>query len=106
MSEINYLYPHPEQRPGEVYMGNESFDRLVMMDKWRTRRFGQAAMISPNLTTSGEWEPLQYDTLKPWFIQTSEVEAQIRTGSEEEARCFLPLLDPRWNGITVQGEQS
>lgn len=104
MTASRYKLRHPEQQEDEIYLGNVHKDQLIHLDKWRTRRLGQQAMISPNFTATKQWEPLNIPDYHPQFIAISEVEAAIRDArSADEAADYRGMLDARWDGCCVQG---
>jgi len=60
---------HPEQLPGEIYLGNIVPSNLVG-SAWKTKRLG-------NQPFKADGTPYEGGNLKPWFIQRSEVQEAI-----------------------------
>lgn len=58
---------HPEQREGEIYMGNSTSDD-ILKSSWRTIRRGTVALgIDGNPVNDPDAD------FKPWFIKVFEV---------------------------------
>lgn len=98
-----YEFRHPEQQDDEIYMGNDDpVQPGIKPLFWRTLRYGRTAMISPTLTTSKEWEPLNAPNLRPVFVKVSEVWMKVLDSKRmDAAAAFAQMLDPRWNGVRV-----
>ncbi len=68
---------HEEQKIGEIYLGNAIKDDFLT-SAWQTKRLGRQAFdINGNKIDCG---------LRPWFIQSSEVEAKLEKSEEESIR--------------------
>lgn len=93
---------HPEQRSGELYLGN-AMPEDVMNSSWRTSRLGNTP-----LRTDGK--PCENSRLRPWFITRYEVEAAINTqrllggpNHEEKIRVYETMLAEDPEPTPVEG---
>jgi hypothetical protein len=93
---------HPEQRDGEIYMGN-TMKHDFMLCAWMSKRLGETALdVSGNAIPKSP-ESYGYGRLLPMFIQRSEIEQTIATEkllnrpwSAEKIRDLMPLLAEDW----------
>lgn len=63
--------PHPEQKVGEIYLGNAD-PNIFFKTSWKTSRLG-------NQPLKLDGTPYTGGGLKPWFIQSSEVQDRLNT---------------------------
>ena len=83
---------HPEQDIDEIYLGNTR-SKDVWKSSWRTSRIGDNPL-------KADGTPYTCDDLKPWFVQRSEVQAEIEKEkrnaepwSKERIRMFEEMLE-------------
>ncbi len=71
------LQRHPEQLPGEVYLGN-STDEDAERIGWTTKRAGVVAIDRDGqpLSQPSRWPINLRYTLRPWFAQAQEIDAR------------------------------
>lgn len=75
---------HPEQRKGEIFMGNATLDDFEK-SLWTTKRAGNTAYdLDGNVI-------VHHEPVTPWFVSASEIETAIRTGT-----AFGLKLNPEW----------
>lgn len=91
---------HPEQEPGEVYLGNsdesglmrprwhsgESYDPSgFKASSWKTKRLGRTAY-------DVDGHVINDSAYHPWFVQRSEVEQAIAASKDDGTRQTLQTL--------------
>lgn len=88
------MHRHPEQRDGEIYLGNTTVDGFHK-SSWSSKRMGNVARYQDGRTVdSGHMSEGFY----PWFIQRADVEQQIASiaadtpNREERVRTFQAML--------------
>ncbi|HMG11722.1 MAG TPA: hypothetical protein VK571_00970 [Gemmatimonadaceae bacterium] len=92
---------HPEQQPGEIYLGNSNESGLMEMDwhtreprdpsgfkssSWKTKRLGKVAYMADGTRMDDD------SGYRPWFIQRSEVEETIATTKHESLKVNLQSM--------------
>lgn len=85
---------HPEQREGELYLGNTT-EHGFHGSAWMSKRMGKDAQYKGQ-------RDRRFDDYRPWFILASEVEDRIRAEEAaqgpnwtEKVRTYRQMIEDR-----------
>lgn len=85
---------HPEQQDGEIHLGNTTVDDFHK-SSWNSKRMGNLARYAGGRPIDARH---MFESLYPWFIARSEVEAKILSigpdapNREERIRTYQSML--------------
>ena len=81
------MFKHPEQRDGEIYLGNVT-ERQFELSSWVNKRLGKVCYNHEGQVVTSR------DKYFPMFLARSEVEAKLKLNiSDEERKVYQDMLD-------------